>query len=74
MKQLQIELSEQRYTPLPVRNVTLYKDQKARVIALYSMRDKVVQQSLASELVKLFDNRLSSQSYTYRGKKPVFQE
>ena len=74
LKQLQIELSEQRYTPLPVRNETLYKGQKARVIALYSMRDKVVQQSLASELVKLFDNRLSSQSYTYRGKKPVFQE
>ena len=41
--QLQIELIEQRYTPLPVRNVTLYKGQKVRVIALYSMRDKIVQ-------------------------------
>ena len=66
LKQLQIELREQRYAPLPVRNVTLYKGEKARVIALYSMRDKVVQQSLASELTKLFDNRLSSQSYAYR--------
>ena len=43
LKQLQIELIEQRYTPLPVRNVTLYKGQKSRVIALYSMRDKIVQ-------------------------------
>lgn len=73
LKQLQIELREQRYAPLPVRNVTLYKGEKARVIALYSMRDKVVQQSLASELTKLFDNRLSSQSYAYRSDKSALQ-
>ena len=73
MKQLQIELIEQRYTPLPVRNVTLYKGQKSRVIALYSMRDKIVQQSLASELARLFDNRLSSQSYAYRNDKSALQ-
>lgn len=73
LKQLQIELIEQRYTPLPVRNVTLYKGQKARVIALYSMRDKIVQQSLATELARLFDNRLSSQSYAYRNDKSALQ-
>ena len=73
LKQLQIELAEQRYSPLPVRNVTIYKGEKARVIALYSMRDKVVQQSLATELVRLFDSRLSSQSYAYRGDKSALQ-
>lgn len=41
LKQLQIELREHRYEPLPVRNVTLYKGEKARVIALYSMRDRL---------------------------------
>lgn len=73
LKQLQIELAEQRYSPLPVRNVTIYKGEKARVIALYSMRDKVVQQSLATELIRLFDSRLSSQSYAYRGDKSALQ-
>ena len=73
LKQLQIELKEQRYEPLPVRNVTLYKGEKARVIALYSMRDKVVQQSIASELTKLFDGRLSSQAYAYRNDKSALQ-
>ena len=66
LKQLQTELSEHVYMPLPVRNVTLYKGEKARVIALYSMRDKVVQQSVAQELTKLFEGRLSPQSYAYR--------
>lgn len=73
LKQLQIELKEHRYEPLPVRNVTLYKGEKARVIALYSMRDKVVQQSLASELSRLFEGRLSSQSYAYRSEKSALQ-
>ena len=73
LKQLQIELREHRYEPLPVRNVTMYKGEKARVIALYSMRDKVVQQSLASELTKLFDDRLSNQAYAYRSQKSALQ-
>ena len=34
LKQLQVELAEQRYAPLPVRNVTMYKGEKARVIAI----------------------------------------
>ena len=73
LKQLQMELSEHEYAPLPVRNVTLYKGEKARVIALYSMRDKVVQQSIAQELVKLFEGRLSPQSYAYRNEKSALQ-
>lgn len=73
LKQLQIELVNHTYTPLPVRNVTLYKGEKARVIALYSMRDKVVQQSLASELTKLFEGRLSARSYAYRNDKSALQ-
>ena len=73
IKQLQMELSNHAYSPLPVRNVTLYKGEKARVIALYSMRDKVVQQSVAQELTKLFEGRLSPQSYAYRSEKSALQ-
>ena len=73
LKQLQIDLRDHVYSPLPVRNVTLYKGEKARVIALYSMRDKVVQQSLASELVKIYEGKLSSQSYAYRSEKSALQ-
>lgn len=73
LKNLQTELADHIYMPLPVRNVTLYKGEKARKIALYSMRDKVVQQSLAAEIVKLYDGRLSQQSYAYRDNKSALQ-
>ena len=73
LKQLQTELTEHDYMPLPVRNVTLYKGEKARVIALYSMRDKVVQQSISQELAKLFEGRLSPRSYAYRNEKSALQ-
>ena len=73
LKSLQVELADHTYMPLPIRNVTLYKGEKARKIALYSMRDKVVQQSLASEIMKLYDGRLSRQSYAYRSDKSALQ-
>ncbi len=69
IKQLHEELQEHEYRTLPVRCVTMYRGEKARVIALYCMRDKVVQQSLAEELNRLFDGRLSTQTYAYRSKK-----
>ena len=50
IRQLNIELSEHKYESLPVKLVPLYKGEKVREVSLYTMRDKVVQQSLASEL------------------------
>lgn len=69
LRQLQIELQNHTYQALPVRQVVLYKEEKARTIALYSMCDKVVQQSLAQELTKLYDHRFSNQTYAYRSNK-----
>lgn len=69
LKQLNIDLREHIYKAMPVRRVVLYKGDKAREIALYTMRDKVVQQSLAVELNKLYDCRFSSQTYAYRSNK-----
>ncbi|MDE5824246.1 MAG: hypothetical protein K2N44_14250 [Lachnospiraceae bacterium] len=47
LKQLSIDLKNHVNNALPVRRVVLYKGEKAREIALYAMRDKVVQQSIA---------------------------
>lgn len=66
LKQLHMELAEHTYDSLPIKKIMLYKGEKAREITLYSMRDKVVQQSIAVELNKLYDDLLSSQTYAYR--------
>ena len=66
LKQLNIDLRDHVYKAFPVRRVVMYKGEKAREIALYAMRDKVVQQSVAAELNKLYDDRFSAQTYAYR--------
>ncbi len=66
LKQLHTELKNHSYEALPVKNVDIYKGDSARAISLYSMRDKVVQQSLATELNRIYDSRFSEQSYAYR--------
>ncbi len=66
LKQLNADLANHSYEPYPVRLTTIYKGEKARSIALYSMRDKVVQQSIAAELNKMYDGRLSPNTYAYR--------
>ena len=69
LKQLNLELIEHRYESLPVKKITIYKGEKARDIALYCMRDKVVQQSLAFELNKIYDAGFSPRTYAYRSNK-----
>lgn len=66
LKQVSEELRNHTYETLPVRIITLYKGEKARQIALYSMRDKAVQQSVAQELEKIYDPLFSGSVYAYR--------
>lgn len=66
LKQLHIELADHRYHALPVKMVTIYRGDKAREIALYSMRDKVVQQSVATELNKIYDHTFPTRAFAYR--------
>lgn len=73
LKQLNLELKEQRYHPLPVKLVSLYKGEKERMIALYSMRDKVVQQSIALELQKIYEPLFSESTYAYRSGRSALQ-
>ena len=69
LKDLNQELKDHGYHTLPVKLVNLYKGEKVRKIALYSMRDKVVQQSLARELSGIFDTMFTKQTYAYRANK-----
>lgn len=69
IKQLNIELSNHEYRPLPVKIVKIYKGEKAREIALYSMRDKNVQQAISIELTKMYDNKFSECAFAYRHNK-----
>ncbi len=64
--QLYQELLEHNYEGLPVKQAKLFKGEKVRTIALFSMRDKVIQQSLANELGKIYEPMFSSCSYAYR--------
>lgn len=73
LKQLNLDLKEHRYEPVPVKRIMLYKGEKAREIALYSMRDKVVQQSVASELSRLFDPYFVQGTFAYRSGKSALQ-
>lgn len=66
LKQLKLELEEHEYHVFPVKIVKMQKGEKVRELALYSMRDKVVQASIANELVKIYENRLSNCAYAYR--------
>ena len=66
LKQLNLELTDHSYHTLPVKLVKLYKGEKERTVALYSMRDKVVQQSIASELQKIYEPLFSKSTYAYR--------
>ena len=66
LRQLNLELLEHRYESLPVKLTNLYKGEKVRTIALFSMRDKVVQQSLAHELGKIYEPLFSAGTYAYR--------
>ena len=66
LKKLNAELLDHTYACLPVKIVKLYKNGKERPIALYSMRDKAVQQSAAEELTKIYDPMFSSGTIAYR--------
>lgn len=66
LQQLWQELSEHRYESQPVKEIVLYKGEKARTVALFCMRDKVVHQSLSAELSKLYDAAFSPRVFAYR--------
>lgn len=73
LKQMKLELSEHRYRPVPIKLVSIYKGEKERKVALYSMRDKVLQQSIAAELQKIYEPLFSEGTYAYRSGRSAMQ-
>lgn len=69
LKQLNIELKNHKYKPFPVRKTVLYQKEKAREISLFCVRDKIVQQSIATELNRMYDLLFSKRTYAYRPNK-----
>ena len=59
LKQLNLELYNHEYRVRPVRLVSLEKEEKVREISLYTMRDKVVQTSIAQELSRISEPKYS---------------
>lgn len=66
IKELWKELKDNTYKCQPVKLVPLYKGEKVRYISMYTMRDKIVQHSVAKELTNLFDYELQKSAYAYR--------
>lgn len=69
LKQLSIELREERYTTKPAKMVTMNQGDKERDISILCMRDKVVQQALVQELNQIYEPILSPNAYAYRSGK-----
>ena len=65
LEQLHLDLEAHTYESMPVKTVLLYKGEMQREISLFSMRDKVVQQAVATELLKLYDGSFSDCIYAY---------
>lgn len=74
LKQLLLELQEKRYQPLPVRRVEIAKDDGGkRLLGIPAVRDRVVQQCLASLMTPIFDPDFHPSSYGYRPERSCHQ-
>jgi RNA-directed DNA polymerase len=68
LKQIQDELDQNTYRPMPVRKKEIPKDggTKVRVLSIPAIRDRVVQGALKLILEPIFEADFQSGSYGYR--------
>lgn len=66
LMQLNLELKNRTYKPQPAKIIKLIKGDKDRDIALFSMRDKVVQQAINTELTKIYEPLFNDSCCAYR--------
>ena len=75
LKQIQDELVNHTYQPMPVRKREIPKDgtNKVRVLSIPTMRDRVVQGALKLILEPIFEADFQSGSYGYRPKRTAHE-
>ena len=73
LKELWDELKNHTYRCQPVKLVPLFRGEKVRYISLFSMRDKVVQYSLAKELSNMYESEFSKSCCAYRSGSSALQ-
>ena len=71
LKQIQDELDQNTYQPMPVRKKEIPKDggSKVRVLSIPAIRDRVVQGAIKLILEPIFEADFQSGSYGYRAKR-----
>jgi RNA-directed DNA polymerase len=70
LEQLRSDLLDGSYRPCPVRGFVIPKDNgKIRQLGIPTVRDRIVQQSIASVLGKIYDPTFSDSSYGFRPKR-----
>jgi RNA-directed DNA polymerase len=75
LKQIQDELDQNTYRPMPVRKKEIPKDggTKVRVLSIPAIRDRVVQGALKLILESIFEADFQSGSYGYRPKRSAHE-
>ena len=75
LKQIQDELDQNTYQPMPVRKKEIPKDggTKVRVLSIPTIRDRVVQGALKLILEPIFEADFQSGSYGYRPKRSAHE-
>src|SRR5215472_11284407 len=75
LKQIQDELVQETYQPMPVRKKEIPKDggSKVRVLSIPAIRDRVVQGALKLILEPIFEADFQSGSYGYRPKRSAHE-
>jgi group II intron reverse transcriptase/maturase/CRISPR-associated endonuclease Cas1 len=74
LEELQKELLRGRYTPEPLKHITLEKeDHTERPIGLSSLRDKIVQKTLALALGDYYEPHFNDKNYGFRRNKDTLK-
>ena len=75
LQQIQDELKQRTYVPLPLRKKEIPKDggSKVRVLSIPTIRDRVVQGALKLIMEPVFEADFQSGSYGYRPRRTAHQ-